>query len=66
MIELRRIRKTFKVTRRKKGLGRVFLSLFRREHDEVHALDGISFSVAKGEIAGFIGPNGAGKSYALT
>src|SRR5277367_2803675 len=26
------------------------------------AVDGISFSVAKGEVLGFLGPNGAGKS----
>jgi ABC-2 type transport system ATP-binding protein len=65
MIELRGIRKTFRVARRKKGLGRAFLSLFKREYDEVHALEGVSFSVAKGEIAGFIGPNGAGKSTAI-
>lgn len=28
----------------------------------IHAVDGISFSVGKGEVLGFLGPNGAGKS----
>ena len=65
MIELNEIRKTFKTVKRKKGLGAAALSLFRREYNEVHALDGISFSMEKGEIAGFIGPNGAGKSTAI-
>ncbi len=28
----------------------------------LHAVNGVSFSVAKGEVLGFLGPNGAGKS----
>ena len=65
MIELKEIRKTFRVAKRKKGTAAAFLSLFRREYNEIHALEGISFSVERGEIAGFIGPNGAGKSTAI-
>ena len=29
---------------------------------EIRAVDGINFSVKKGEVLGFLGPNGAGKS----
>ncbi len=39
-------------------------SLTRRYGDRT-AVDGLSFSVAKGEIVGFLGPNGAGKSTTL-
>lgn len=33
-----------------------------KQFGDVRAVDGISFSVEKGEIFGFLGPNGAGKS----
>jgi ABC-2 type transport system ATP-binding protein len=65
MIELRDIRKSFRTVRRKKGFLAAAGGLFRREYDAVRALDGVSFSVGAGEIAGFIGPNGAGKSTAI-
>jgi len=37
-------------------------SLHKTYGKNVIAVDGISFSVKKGEIFGFLGPNGAGKS----
>ena len=36
-----------------------------KEYDGVRVVDGISFSVAQGEIYGFLGPNGAGKTTSL-
>ncbi|MHB8164286.1 MAG: ABC transporter ATP-binding protein [Methanoregula sp.] len=34
----------------------------RKNYGELVAVDGISFSVKKGEVFGFLGPNGAGKT----
>ncbi|MFM9027733.1 MAG: ATP-binding cassette domain-containing protein, partial [Bacteroidota bacterium] len=33
-----------------------------KQYGEYTAVDGLSFSVEKGDIYGFLGPNGAGKS----
>jgi branched-chain amino acid transport system permease protein len=37
----------------------------RRDFGGVHAVDGLSFDLAPGQVTGLIGPNGAGKSTAL-
>lgn len=37
----------------------------RRRYGDVVALDGLTFSVEKGQMLGFVGPNGAGKTTAM-
>ncbi|MEU5401970.1 ATP-binding cassette domain-containing protein [Streptomyces sp. NPDC005963] len=54
LIELDGVEKVFDVFRR--------AGLLRREKRQVRAVDGITFTVARGEMVGYIGPNGAGKS----
>ena len=41
------------------------VSQLRRSFGPIIAVDGISFSVEKGQVLGFLGPNGAGKSTAM-
>ncbi|MFI6344429.1 ATP-binding cassette domain-containing protein [Streptomyces sp. NPDC050560] len=53
-IALDSVEKVFSVRRRK--------GLLRRERERVRAVDGLTFSVRRGEMVGYIGPNGAGKS----
>src|SRR5262245_34753994 len=40
-------------------------SLVRRRYESVKAVDGISFTIERGERVGFLGPNGAGKTTTL-
>ena len=62
MITLQNISKTFRVAKRQAGFGRAVKALFSREHELVHALTDVSFTIPDGEMVGYIGPNGAGKS----
>jgi ABC-2 type transport system ATP-binding protein len=57
--------KHFRVHRREAGVAAGVKSLFRRQYADVRAVDGVSFSIAPGEMVGFLGPNGAGKTTTL-
>ena len=65
MIQARELVKHFKVHRRPPGFVSAVKSLFHRTYDVVKAVDGVSFSIERGERVGFLGPNGAGKTTTL-
>lgn len=62
VIEVRDLRKSFRVRQGNTGLRRSPLGFIRPRRAVIEALNGIDFTVCRGEIVGYIGPNGAGKS----
>ncbi len=65
VINVKNLKKYYKVHKKEPGLVGSLKSLFKREYEEVKAVDRVSFSIKKGELVGFIGPNGAGKTTTL-
>jgi ABC-2 type transport system ATP-binding protein len=64
-VSVKNLRKFYQVHQKEPGLGGSLKSLFNRKHEDVKAVDNVSFSIDEGELIGFIGPNGAGKTTTL-
>jgi ABC-2 type transport system ATP-binding protein len=62
VLSVSNLTKTFRIAEKRPGFRSALKSLFAPSYREVRAVDGISFSVERGEILAFLGPNGAGKS----
>lgn len=62
IISVNNLTKVFKKPIRGEGIWANLKTLFSRKHEEIRAVDNISFDIEQGEIVGYIGANGAGKS----
>jgi ABC-2 type transport system ATP-binding protein len=65
VISARDLTKHFRVHKRPPGFAAALRSLVHRPYETVKAVDGVSFTIARGERVGFLGPNGAGKTTTL-
>ncbi|MBA3456064.1 MAG: ATP-binding cassette domain-containing protein [Deltaproteobacteria bacterium] len=65
MIRARDLKKHFKVHKRPPGFASAMRSLVSRKYEVVKAVDGVTFTIERGERVGFLGPNGAGKTTTL-
>jgi ABC-2 type transport system ATP-binding protein len=64
-IEVVELTKHYRVHRRPPGMMAAVRSLFHRRYETVHAVEGLSLKIERGERVGFLGPNGAGKTTTL-
>jgi ABC-2 type transport system ATP-binding protein len=64
-LDVRNLKKTYRVYRKREGVLASIRGLFRREYHAVHAVAGVSFQIDQGEMVAFLGPNGAGKTTTL-
>lgn len=65
IITVKDLTKTFTCSVKEKGLRGSLHNLFARPTLQKTAVNGVSFSIEKGEAVGLLGPNGAGKTTTL-
>ena len=65
VIQVEGLTKTYRTYQKKPGLRGAVRGLFKRDYEQVSAVQDVNFSVEEGELVGFLGPNGAGKTTTL-
>lgn len=62
IITAEQVSKTFRVKQKDKGLAGSLNAIVKPRYKHLNAVDGLSFTVERGQMLAFLGPNGAGKS----
>ena len=65
VIEVSGLTKTFRTYKKQPGFRGAIRGLFRRQYEQLVAVNDVSFKIEPGELVGFLGPNGAGKTTTL-